>query len=148
MDVVGDSETVYAVFDVLKAYKTFSKEADANWEIGLSVDSYDWLARNNSVLIGDSLGLACFFLLVGFGIHAPFDETDRVAVTGALSINEGDLRVRPVAHLAEKAEIAYKWGCQAMLFPDKSEGETALADYNMDFWRVLPNFQFEHVSRL
>ena len=145
VDVVSDPDTIHAVFDALKYYKCEPHTHRENWEIGLTPASHRWLDQNGKTLSGDSLGLACFYLMIGVNTHLSLEELDRLAVTGALDLDGDTLIARPVDALVQKAKIAFDFGSHAMIFPDRSKGESELGSLDMRFFRVGADFQLAEV---
>jgi hypothetical protein len=140
--LIDDPETVEAVYQAATAYHMQSGRPAAEWEIGLCPSSYNWLERNQMALSGDSLGLACFFLLAGIPNDCLKSRSHRLAVTGALSVSDNAIRIRPVERLYEKAELACRYGCDDLVMPNQPVDEERLKLLPLECWRVLDNLTF------
>ena len=137
--LIDDPETVDVVHQAATAYHIQSGRPATEWEIGLSPSSYIWLEHNQMGLSGDSLGLACFFLLAGLSNDCLKNRCNRLAVTGALSVSDNAIRVRPVEKLCEKAELTCRFGCNDFVMPNQPVDEQRLKLLPLSYWRVLDN---------
>ena len=137
--LIDDPETVEAIYQSAIAYNLRSGRAAAEWEIGLCPSSYNWLEHNKVGLSGDSLGLACFFLLSGIPNDCLESRSNKLAATGAISVSDSAIRIRPVNRLYEKAKLTARCGCDYLVIPNQTVDEERLKLLPLEYWRVLEN---------
>ena len=113
---VTDNDSIISLYNAIEAYIKISGNDDINFSIDISINSEQWLNFHGLSIKGDSLGLACFFLLSGLPSKFKHFDKNKIAISGSIVKSNHIYEIAPVSNIIKKAKISLELGCKLFLY--------------------------------